>query len=271
MTPDRPESLPDYSNPPLQEVCLAIQFDRPEKYNQMEVHNIWTPFKADYPASRIEPRLAPLFETFVSDFQDSLKSEFQLSAIQGPVENRCVFSSPNNANIIQFQSDRFAENWRRDQDEAYPRYEVIRANFENNAELLEGAFKKLDWGPVSPNLCEMSYVNLIAIKDIGAVASQVKFVPAEKMTEIEGFNYFFSRQLFDAESNPYARLYVHAATTFSDKNEKVLRLALTVRGVPKRNTVASCLEFFDKGRVEIVETFTSVTSGEAHQAWKRTN
>jgi uncharacterized protein (TIGR04255 family) len=265
----RPDSLPDYDTPPISEVGFSIQFERPQDFNQMYVRDFWEMFREGYPIATIEPRLAPIFETFSAPFRDLRKSQFKFEAHQGPVENRCVFSSENFNSIIQFQSDRISLNWKKDHDRRYPRFELIRDRFAEAVNQVEKKFEEFNWGKLAANQCELVYSNSIPISPPSLGANVLKLNSIQGIDELEGFQINFSRLLRDSTGERYARVHVTGVTTFNDEKEHILLLNIAVRGRPLGQNVDDCWKFFHAARISIVEMFTKITSQEAQETWSR--
>ena len=265
----RPSNLPDYKAPPVKEVAFSIQFERPESFNQMLVRDIWELFKDQHPNSKIEPRLAPIFETFSGAFRDTRKSNIKFEANQGPIENRCVFYSSDKSEVIHFQSDRFSLIWKESPEFEYPRYEPIFEEFKTAFCSLQKLFLEQDWGEIEPNQCELVYSNRIPFEEIVDVASRIRIGSIHGLSDIEGFQFHFTQKI-KSEGEPYARVFVNAWTSLDSSNKPYLLLNITVRGRPLGESLSACWEFFDEAHVRIVEMFTQITSDAAHKDWGRT-
>ncbi|MDP2738907.1 MAG: hypothetical protein Q8O82_09480 [Pseudorhodobacter sp.] len=60
----RPEHLPDYSRPPLDDVILGVQFASVPAYTSVDSKGVWDLFRSDFPKIQEHPVLDPQFETF---------------------------------------------------------------------------------------------------------------------------------------------------------------------------------------------------------------
>ncbi|HME67289.1 MAG TPA: hypothetical protein VKG61_20545, partial [Streptosporangiaceae bacterium] len=53
----RPDDLPDYHNPPVDEVVIAVQFEPIKGFLENHIQEFWRTVRADYPIAQIQPRL----------------------------------------------------------------------------------------------------------------------------------------------------------------------------------------------------------------------
>ena len=59
----RPDHLPDFRKPPLNEVVLGVQFNEPAGYRLIRAFEVWSLFREVYPEVHEQPPLAPIVET----------------------------------------------------------------------------------------------------------------------------------------------------------------------------------------------------------------
>ncbi len=103
----RPDNLPDYSNPPLSEVVLGVQFQQPIGYQQIYAHKVWQLYSDNYPSVQEMSPLQPSFETFgVSSY--TIMPPFGF--VSGAMHNRFWFVNQDSDELIQFQNDRLLHN-----------------------------------------------------------------------------------------------------------------------------------------------------------------
>jgi uncharacterized protein (TIGR04255 family) len=60
----RPDHLPDFTDPPLDEVVLGVQFTPVPGYASVHSMKVWDLFRAEFPKVEELPALEPQFETF---------------------------------------------------------------------------------------------------------------------------------------------------------------------------------------------------------------
>lgn len=263
----RPDHLPDFGNPPLNEVVLGVQFNPPQGYQQIFAGEVWNLFRKEFPNVEEQLPIAPAFETF------GLPSKGKkLGFITGATHDRFWFLRPDGDELIQFQQDRLLHNWRKVDDETnvYPRFESMLERFRGELDLLEEYMNGLTPQALSVNQCEISYINHIAPPDDEALLASdwLRFVNFGNK-EPDDFSLGFREVIHDADDKPQGRLICDASLGIKADRRQVILLTLTVRGAPKENTIESALDYLAKGRDLIVCKFAELTTDEAHIKWER--
>ena len=157
----RPEHLPDFTDPPLDEVVLGVQFSSVPGYASVYANDIWALFKEEFPSVQEHPILEPKFETF-GGANPQPTVQFQIGP--PPVGSRLWFISSDENNLLQFQADRFITNWRkRSNPQEYPRFEKIAEAFEENLNTLSEHFQKAFQYKLDINQAEIAYINIIPV------------------------------------------------------------------------------------------------------------
>jgi uncharacterized protein (TIGR04255 family) len=263
----RPDHLPDFRNPPLNEVVLGVQFSTPKGYQQIYAGEVWNLFRAEFPKIEEQLPLAPAFETFGLPSKGK-----QLGFITGASHDRFWFLSQDGDELIQFQQDRLLHNWRKvgDLSNEYPRFESMIKRFHGELDQLQGYLNGLVVQKLSINQCEISYINHIAPaagQDIKASdwLRIVKFGDKEP----DDFSTSFREVIFDEGGKPQGRLTCEASTGIKPDGSRIIVMTLTVRGAPKGSDIESALQFLTKGRELIVCRFAELTTEEAHKTWGR--
>ena len=80
---DRPADLPDFTDPPVTEVVLGVQFNSIEHFLAPHVGLLWQALTPDFPYAEEHPPVGPAFETFGENPQIVSGLEFGLPAIFG--------------------------------------------------------------------------------------------------------------------------------------------------------------------------------------------
>ncbi|MGM0584531.1 MAG: TIGR04255 family protein [Pseudomonadota bacterium] len=272
MTSPRPEGLPDFTNPPLTEVVLGVQFEEVDDFFGVKVGKLWELFESEFPNPQEMPELRPQFETFGLG-KGGYREPPKLQLVQGAPGIRHWFVSNDEKNLIQIQRDRFIQNWRKmDSDiEEYPRFEGIRQKFHENLEKLFFALDSV-FGKSSREItqCEVAYVNLIypdeisADGQLGCWSSEFEFVSSS----VEGFSINYG-EVIENSGGPIGRLYTSAHSEVSDAGDVRIRLELKVRGLPEDGSPQAAIDFLTLGRGLIVERFAQITSESAQRIWGR--
>jgi len=266
----RPDNLPDYRNPPLNEVVLGVQFAPAQGYQQIRAREVWELYRADFPFVEEQPPLPPTFETFGLPAQGN---PFSFGIVAGAMHDRFWFLSKSRDEVIQFQQDRLLHNWRKggDGNNSYPRFEKIIVNFEAELQLLEKYFNGLAVQNIKCNQAEISYTNHIPLDREGAPSKADDWLRILNFGDgaPDDISMVARRALLGSDGAPYGRIICEANTSLNPKGGRILVLALTVRGAPSEPSISSALDFLIKGRDVIVEEFTSITTDSAHGLWGR--
>lgn len=263
----RPEHLPDYSKPPLDEVVLGVQFAPIPNFTSVDTNGVWALFKDDFPTVEEHPRLPPQFETFGGS-NPRPKIQFQVGS--SPTGSRLWFVTADDNHLIQFQTDRFLTNWRKRENlQPYPHFEEIVESFQANIALLADHLERSFSYELQINQAEVTYVNIIPVADFSDAANWFSIWNHSPLN-IEALNTSFNEVVLDGSGKPMARLFHEIQSAFSiDEKHKAFKLSLTFRGKPARQDVASAIEFLRAGREAIVTRFDEMTSEQAHKLWER--
>ncbi len=270
--PEHNRTLPKYSQPPVIETVLGVQFRPLSNFSIPHIGLYWAKIREKYPDYEVQPPLGQVIEEFGEGQRKRVGVGFDIA--QFP-EFRCWFKEGSGTKLIQLQRDRFLFNWRKVKDEdVYPRYENIKPNFSASWEefcrfLAEAGFDKPE-----VNQCEVTYVNHIHLgqgwKSYGELKNVVacwsgehsgRFLPEPESVNI-GTRYVLP--------NGKGRLHVlmQPAIRRTDAKE-ILQLNFTARGKPESSALPHLLEWLDLGHEWIVRGFTDFTSKVMHDQWGR--
>ncbi len=265
----RPDHLPDFGNPPLNEVVLGIQFAPAAGYQQIRAGEVWGLFKDEFPLVEELPPLVPSFETFGLPPRPSVG----FGVITGAQHDRFWFLSSNKDELIQFQQDRLLHNWRKvgDQTNEYPRFEKMIARFQDEARTLETYFSTLSPQKLSCNQAEISYINHIRIGEEGGLHSATEVFSFLNFPEPEPeeVSASFRRIILDESGNPVGRLTCELNSAIDIERHKILILNLTARGMPTGSDIDAAIHFLVHGRDVVVNEFAAITTEKAHKIWER--
>ncbi len=263
----RPDNLPDFSDPPLDEVVLGVQFAPVPKYSSVGSREVWGLFKDAFPIVEEHPLLSPQFETF-SGANPLPDLPFFLG--RPPVGSRLWFFSRDLNHLIQFQPDRFITNWRKTANlQPYPRFETIADSFEKNLLLLAEHFKAVFSYQIEINQAAISYVNLIPVGEF-AEAGRWFTVCNSGSVDVEALSTNFVQVVRDRDRKPYARFVTELQSVFTlPARKKAFKMSLAFKGKPAASDVPSAIAFLRDGRERIVKHFRDITTAEAHESWGR--
>jgi uncharacterized protein (TIGR04255 family) len=267
MEKPRPSHLPDFKNPPLNEMIVGVQFSQPTLYSSIYTGEIWDLFKGNYPNVQEQPPLAPSFETFGTPFGAQIS--FNLGGF--PVHPRYWFISQDESELLQFQPDRLLHNWRRlaGKKNQYPRFEKIIEKFENELKMLESYFNRFGQTQLGINQCEITYVNHIYSE--GATATEPN--PSEWLRFLafaetpSDFSTTYRKVLFGGTRKPYGRLIIEVSSAIDANQRNLINFTLAVRGTADGPCIEDALKFLHVGRETIVNNFEKLTTARAHSEW----
>lgn len=259
--------LPDFLDPPLDEVVIGVQFTTPPNYNSILAGQVWEIYREEFPTVVEQPRLQPQFEMFGGNPQQG----FQFEIGGPPLRIRYWFVSKDDSHLIQFQDDRLLLNWRRRGSAPYPRFESIFESFKGYLGRLKQFYASSFGHKLTINQAEITYINMIPVSDYSQASYWLRIWNAKNLP-IEGLNALFGEVIYDEQKKPIARLaYELNSVVTPDGRQKAIRLGLSVRGTPAGDDVASALRLIERGRENIVKRFCDITSEEAHEVWRRQN
>ncbi len=265
----RPEHLPDYDRPPLNEVVLGVQFQPAKGYKQILAGQVWDVFRPKYPLVEEVQPIPPAFEVFGAP---SPVSAINFGLVSGARHDRFWFLSSSRDELIQFQHDRLLHNWRKvgDHSNQYPRFENMIENFEGELRLLEEYFQSLEPQALACNQAEISYINHIKFPLGGErekAGEWLRFL--NFIEEPDDASCVARRVLTNAEKHPIGRLTCEMNYVRDPRSGATIVLNLTVRGAPATQSIDAAMLFLKMGREVIVEEFTAITTDSAHKFWGR--
>jgi len=271
---DNSTPLPEFSEPPVTEVALSIQFE-PVELSPAQL-GIFALRMKELGYSRIEqhPPLQPIIEQF-GPRSDQARVVFEF----GPPAVRHWFISDDRQRLIQVQQDRFIHNWRKTgSKDRYPRYEGIRETFVERFGEFDHFLAQERLGPVQPNQVEVTYVNHVRSvrpQPIGSPLANVVGIAGASFTD--GFlpkveaTRAGAQFVIDHNAVPVGRLYVNAHTGVDrDTGDPVVVVNMTARGKPLTPGFEGAMAFMDLGREWVVRGFADATTSDMHALWGRT-
>jgi len=224
--------------------------------------------------------LVPAIEDFGKPKTPQIR--LQLNLPDRPIDeiSRVWFMKEDGTQLVQLQQDRLVHNWRKTgTEDVYPRYEAIRSSYRSEIELLESFLAEEGLGVIAPKQCEVVYVNHIEASQDWNIHSELDRVLTTWKSEYSD-NFLLSPEdvTFNAryrihdDSSPIGRLHIQAQPALRNVDQRpLIVLTLTARGMLPADETGHerIFRFFDLGRDQIVRGFTSITTPEMHQFWKR--
>ena len=269
--------LPDFTDPPVGEVVLSVQFPKIEKFEAAHFGRFWSALGTAFPKTETHAPLPPIVETFAAP---SAASKIGVQFREVPPISRAWFISDDGSRLIQVQPDRFSCNWRKMRSgDVYPRYELVRSEFDAVWQTFVGFLREQGLAPAMPPIiqCEVGYINHIAqgtawTKHSDA-ANVLRFLSSDVplanclRQETVSFSSTFEIRSSDSESVPIGRLHLDFGPGIeTEKNQPIFILNLLARGMLKGGA-SDDLQFLDLGRKVIVDTFKRISTPRMHLVW----
>jgi uncharacterized protein (TIGR04255 family) len=260
--------LPDFDEPPVVEVALSVGFQALPRFTAVDFGLFWERSFAGYPNISHQPPQTMPVERF-----DRVGGSPQVSweLATSPPLPRVWFVDDGDANLVQVQPNWFARNWRKtDSGGTYPHYQAIRELFVSDLAALLAFAGDRKLGEFRATQCEVTYINHVPFEgDVGQLHDVVRVLgqPPASDNQLETTRLALQ---FTVGTPPVARLHItgEEATRLSDA-QRIAVLSITFRGAPSSGDVDGVLSFLDRGHVEIVRAFDSLTTDPMHAIWKR--
>lgn len=262
----RPADLPDFDNPPVNEVVIGIQFND-TAITGAHIGLFWEELRNEFPKASEQPPLEPRIESFQPRrFSAPI---LDVSSWRG---SRHWLTSEDDVHLIQIQADRLVYNWRRGlHNAAYPHFEYLQEKFWNIAEkwliFLKGIEKTLEltqW--------EVSYINHILTPDRQPTMADVLSFWGGQLDHAMGGSAEVGRmeaqRVLTENNSPWARMYVNVGSAIRADQVPLIAFELTVRGPPGGEDAWNVThERLFKGRHHIVRAFDALTTEKMHAIW----
>jgi uncharacterized protein (TIGR04255 family) len=277
MSIDRPnrsgcpdDSLPSFERPPVIETVLGVQFEPLSAFTNGHLGAFWKRLGRDWVHLSDAAAIEPQFEHFgVGQSWGGIRLSLAPPGVRLRLMNRAK------DRMIQVQNGRLHYNWI-GHGKDYPRYRLIRPEFDKTFQAFEDFVSEEALGEVLPNQWEVTYVNRIPSGTLWSAPADwgTRVIPG-LLGSLQGTT-DVSMERFGGqwhfEIQPYqGRLHVEISQRVSEPEDEpdVLILKLTARGPIARNEAKglSLAGGLDLGRRVIVESFKSLTAKEAHEHW----
>jgi uncharacterized protein (TIGR04255 family) len=266
------EPLPDYSNPPLVETILGLQFDPIPGLTNAHLGAFWKAISVDWPSVADAMPLPSQFE----QFNEAAKwANMGISiGVRQEMPSRVQIKNKNADRMIQIQNGRFHFNWLGRSDAAYPRYATIRQQFVDALEQFTAFVARENLGEFRPNQWEVTYLNHIAKGIVWKSPDDWSFFkPLAAVPTIAGLveGESFSGAWRFAIPQQRGRLHVQweHGLRHEPNGQEVIVLTFTARGPihTNGNPEQSILDGVDLGHETIVRSFARLMTSAANGHW----
>jgi uncharacterized protein (TIGR04255 family) len=263
------QQLPDYENPPVDEVVCGVLFEPLKTFLLPHFGLLWEKkFRQEYPGLREMAPLIPIVESF-----EEAPSQQKVEVAELPLPR--VWFMHDDGRIIQVQRDRFLHNWRKLQPtDEYPRYEKVFKMFQSHFASFQDFLNDIGVGPVAPCQYEMTYVNIIPQGQGWETDDDIGKVFRDFCWRREKQRFLPHPDSIDWQSsfplpNQAGRLRMHIQSGIRrTDNRRVFRFELTARGIGSNTAPEKMQEWFDLAHEWIVRGFADLTTPQIQRdAW----
>lgn len=261
----------DFANPPVIEVVLGVQFE-PLRMASGHLGWYWRDvLGGDWPNISDGPRLPDQIESFGERWGFHWPAmQFVLGPVTSP--GRIQIRHRDDDRMIQVQDTRFVYNWIKSERE-YPRYRVIRQEFDEHWARFCEFVRRAELGTLRPNQWEVTYVNHVPCGPLWSTPADADrvFPGLLKRPEPCGGTSFETMASEWRNEIPSERGRLHINARFQGVKRpdgasvNVLVLHLTARG--SVNETQSLSAGLDLGHDIIVNTFVHISSDLARKSW----
>lgn len=266
-------SLPEFTQPPLNEMVFGLQFETLDKLRAAHFGKYWQRLEGRYPYTEEHLPIAHLVETpEPSAALKGIDVEFGMA----PLVPRCWFLDEPKSQLLQVQNDRFLRNWRRlEGDRPYPRFSALVERFTEEWTSFRKFVEEEKIGLPVVDQCELTYINHIPKGDGWADAAElsgvVKLWPKQGDFEFATTPEFMGWKVAYRLPNNCGRLHVQLKLGMRavDRAQLVI-LDLTARGISENRDGTGIRQWFDMAHEWIVRTFVDLTTDAMHKRWGRT-
>jgi uncharacterized protein (TIGR04255 family) len=229
----RPADLPDYDDPPVNEVVIGIQFNQ-TAITGAHIGLFWEELRDEFPKASEQPPLEPRIESLQPLHFTAPRLEFTTSW-HG---SRYWLTSEDDVQLVQVQSDRLLYNWRRGPHNAtYPHFEALQEKFWTIAEKWSGFLKK-EGQALALTQWEVTYINHIPTPEGQPTLADALSFWGERLDHALGgaaeVGRMEAQRILIENTSPWARMYVNITTGYrlDQVPLPLIALELTVRGPP---------------------------------------
>jgi uncharacterized protein (TIGR04255 family) len=265
---DRPPDLPDYHQPPIDELAIGVQFPQIQGMYDAHVGLFWQTVRESYPRAESQPRIEAPLESAGEQIVQPQVFSFN-SAL--PPQGRTWLISESDDYLIQVQNTRFFQNWRRRQAE-YRHFEelwnLFVANFGKFKELLRTEHLPL---PMVQQI-EVNYINWIIDLDSAEFLNMAQSANIRAYEQDRQPNPLTVIARYDLNDEPIERLYIQSqpALRRQDPVGQGTQFSLVYRATNVEGLSDDEMRrFANAGRSIIVNAFTDLTTSAAHERWGR--
>ena len=275
----RPPHLPNYADPPVDEVAIAVQFAPIPNFSDAVIADYFQLVRDTYPNFQYQPRADFPIESLNDPLGGSppvinIINPFTGSTGGPQTAKRTWLVSNDEVRLIQLQDNWFACNWRRKLS-AYPQFETIFNEFRTRYEQFRGLLASIDTAAPQIFQVEVTYTNWITDMVITEFLKPAASARIERpsFSDPPEQQYWAASYLVRADNVPVGRLRVNGNNAMrfqpgQSPNGVVFQLSFRAP-TPPGVTEDAVFSLMQLGRESIVNAFTDLTTETAHTRWGR--
>jgi uncharacterized protein (TIGR04255 family) len=277
---NRPTDLPEYDEPPIDEIAVGLQF-QPVQSTVGELTAAYREaVRGSFPRVEYQAKLPPSLPVFGG-------------AVIGPFTSGPIVATPfpkpdpfgrvwlladDGQYLVQLQDDRFIFNWRRSQD-PYPRIKGILQRFWDNFDILRTVAAPFAAG-ILVHQIEISYYNWIPEAEMSQFeamrTAHSSGVTSRHLSIDPELQNWMGNYTVAKDGALIARLTVQSGgsivrinrTTQQMERGSVINFQVNAPIAPG-STDSDIQSIFEHARLVIVDAFDQLTTEEAHEKWRR--
>lgn len=270
--------MPTEQRPPVNEVVVSVALQRNDALTGPMLGSVLgSDLLAEYPTVEPQPPYQMPVELPPQSgaLRGSLPQPQFTFSTQTP-DQRYWLISADNVHLLQFQPDYFAYNWRRqDAEQSYPGFDRLSPRFWETLDAVSDRLEGQGKGTIVPTHAELTYINIISPEDgIWSSHSDMRNALTLSFPEINSteqfiLNYSKVLTLHDGSFQGRAHVSVQPAIDLTTGGP-LINLTITVRSAPLEGGDPRTLteQFMTDAHRAVIDSFRSLTTAAAHEAWR---
>lgn len=258
--------------PPIVELVICAQFAHLSKLTTGHYGRFWSELGEDWVDSLDGPQIDDRFEIF-PEGSESFQSAERIRITPVNLPGRIMFVHKNKDLLLQIQGTRFLLNWRKSEN-AYPSYELVKAEFKRLFELFINFCDRLGIGRPLINQWELTYVNSFPKNQLWTTPNEWNdilpgifsslFTTNDLAISLEQRAAQWSFEI--APQRGRLHLNAHAAQIGPGGQENLL-MTMTARGPVSKKDEAGFDTGLELGHRTIIDVFSRIVNPELKQKW----
>lgn len=265
------DDSPSFSQPPVVEAALAVQFDE-GAVDLLSVGAFRKTILSDFPKHAEYPSRPPMEEVF-----DVVAEQmpFRVEVLGTAPMPRVWLLNEEGSRLVQVQHDLIAINWRYlPEGSPYPRFRGLRDELRELLARLEEVVTEEGGRTLRPNWCEVTYINHITsdgerprldqLLTVVAPPQPDRFLPPLE----DGQLIARYRITDDAEASPIGRLTANVSSALRNVDRvPIWVLTLTGRVRSSGEGLDEAMDALDKGHDWALQGFLDLTTPKMQSQW----